>query len=501
LFSKVSPIAQPKKEHHVNKLIVGAAVIGLAAAPPIPGMPDYFAATPVHAQSTGITIEVFFDRLSSSGRWVRHPDYEYVWVPVDVDPDWSPYTHGRWIYVEDYGWYFHSDEPFAWAVYHYGRWAYDPAIGWFWVPGVIWAPAWVSWRRGPDYIGWAPLAPYGRGYAITVRISEPDPPPGFWVFVPIDRFAEPQLEIVIVERERVPVLYRETEFIGPVIIQNNVVINTAIDIDIIREHNEVTVENITIVDDPASASQSQGPVAFRGKVKVDRDAKPAEAVEPDSVEAPTAGQDLEASDETGEDAGAPADETDEARGESADERPDEKTAREETPRPRRDAQDAGELQTEEEAPAQEEEDTAAEESKPSPGQRKKRLENEEAREGSPVQEEQTQEESEEPAQRQAREAPPEERRRPQRQEQGQGQAREEPQPEQGQARQEAPPPPQQEQRQAPEGQPLQQQGPRRLPQEEAGPQQQQQGQQAQEAPRGQGRRQGQSCPEGQEGCG
>ena len=31
--------------------------------------------------------------------------------------------------------------------------------GWVWVPGYTWAPAWVSWRYGDGYAGWAPLPP------------------------------------------------------------------------------------------------------------------------------------------------------------------------------------------------------------------------------------------------------------------------------------------------------------------------------------------------------
>ena len=32
------------------------------------------------------------------------------------------------------------------------------SYGWVWVPGYEWGPAWVSWRTGGDYVGWAPLA-------------------------------------------------------------------------------------------------------------------------------------------------------------------------------------------------------------------------------------------------------------------------------------------------------------------------------------------------------
>ncbi|MBU4261418.1 MAG: FecR domain-containing protein [Proteobacteria bacterium] len=114
----------------------------------------------------------YSSELGRSGRWVRVPDYGYVWTPtVFVGPNWAPYRHGRWIRRgHDYVWL--SSEPWGWAPYHYGRWAFAPAIGWFWVPphhgSVYWGPGYVGWSRTADYVAWVPLAPgemyYGRGY-------------------------------------------------------------------------------------------------------------------------------------------------------------------------------------------------------------------------------------------------------------------------------------------------------------------------------------------------
>src|SRR5262249_59564660 len=75
-----------------------------------------------------------------------------------------PYSDGYWAYT-DYGWTWVSYEDFGWATYHYGRWANLDDYGWVWFPGedLDWGPAWVSWRTGGDYIGWAPLAPRRPG--------------------------------------------------------------------------------------------------------------------------------------------------------------------------------------------------------------------------------------------------------------------------------------------------------------------------------------------------
>ena len=130
---------------------------------------------------------IFYEDLSEAGDWFEHPRHGYVWSP-HVDRHWRPYTRGRWIYTNDYGWFWDSYEPFGWAVYHYGRWGFDESNGWFWVPGRQWGPAWVAWRYGDDYAGWAPLPPgavwspevgivYNRDFQISVRYDS------YWLFV------------------------------------------------------------------------------------------------------------------------------------------------------------------------------------------------------------------------------------------------------------------------------------------------------------------------------
>ena len=104
------------------------------------------------------SFQTFYDSLGNQGSWVQSGDYGYVWQPTVSDPDWAPYTDGSWVYSDD-GWTWMSDEPWGWATYHYGRWVNIDGTGWCWVPGYVWAPAWVSWRYGDGYCGWAPLPP------------------------------------------------------------------------------------------------------------------------------------------------------------------------------------------------------------------------------------------------------------------------------------------------------------------------------------------------------
>jgi len=106
--------------------------------------------------------DTFYNQLDRYGDWRETSDYGYVWQPRQAQSrTWRPYTDGHWVYT-DVGWTWVSQEPFGWATYHYGRWTRLRNIGWVWVPGDEWAPAWVSWRKSNDYVGWAPLPPEAR---------------------------------------------------------------------------------------------------------------------------------------------------------------------------------------------------------------------------------------------------------------------------------------------------------------------------------------------------
>ena len=126
------------------------------------------------AQDVTVSYQEFYDNLAPYGQWVTDPQYGNVWVPNEGG-DFRPYgTRGHWV-MTDYGNTWVSEDPWGWACYHYGRWTYDPYYGWVWIPGYEWAPAWVSWRFGGGYSGWAPLGP-GAGLSYECPVS-------WWVFV------------------------------------------------------------------------------------------------------------------------------------------------------------------------------------------------------------------------------------------------------------------------------------------------------------------------------
>jgi hypothetical protein len=130
-----------------------------------------------------VSYQTFYDELSPHGRWIEYPGQGYVWVP-DAGDDFRPYsTNGHWVYSDDYEWMWVSDYDWGWAPFHYGRWDYDSYYGWYWVPGYEWSPAWVAWRDGGDYYGWAPLRP-GINISVNFNIGAYAPPVNFWVLSP-----------------------------------------------------------------------------------------------------------------------------------------------------------------------------------------------------------------------------------------------------------------------------------------------------------------------------
>ena len=106
-------------------------------------------------------VRPYYQELSLQGNWTEVPDYGVVWYPTSMSTGWRPYVDGSWSYGPG-GYFWVADEPWGWAPYHYGNWQWLPAHGWCWVPGRVFAGAWVSWSWGSSYVGWAPLDFWGR---------------------------------------------------------------------------------------------------------------------------------------------------------------------------------------------------------------------------------------------------------------------------------------------------------------------------------------------------
>ncbi len=275
---------------YTSLLASSAALAAIAIVVPASAPTSWNLSTPAQAANVNISFSLFYDDLGRHGDWVSYHD-AYVFVPARRDRYWRPYTHGHWIYASTYGWTWISDEPFGWATYHYGRWGFDEDIGWYWVPGTRWAPAWVSWRRSGSHVAWAPLPP-SRGWGggdsdFTVAFDFDTQPDYYWNVVPAQSFLTVNLFTVIIKddddrRRRV----REAEYAGNVKIENNVVVNNAIEVNYIEKETGKEVKQVEVkqTDNPENAKASEGEVtAFTGKVEADPEAKPPKITEAEEV--------------------------------------------------------------------------------------------------------------------------------------------------------------------------------------------------------------------------
>ena len=168
------------------------------------------------------TIDFFYDALEPHGDWVEVDRYGYCWQPRGAsNPAWRPYVAGNWART-DYGWTWVSREPFGWATYHYGRWIRVRRLGWVWVPGSEWAPAWVSWRRGDRYVGWAPLPPEARssrGFTAAVD-RDYDIGPANYTFVSTDALADDTYEGKVLAPERNITVIQQTVNVTNITVKN-----------------------------------------------------------------------------------------------------------------------------------------------------------------------------------------------------------------------------------------------------------------------------------------
>lgn len=169
----------------------------------------------------GVSFQVFYDQLGDQGTWIQTDDYGYVFQPNVEDPNWAPYTEGHWVSTDE-GWTWVSDESWGWATYHYGRWANIEGTGWVWVPGYRWAPAWVSWRSGGDYYGWAPLPPetlvgdrFGDGVDVSFHIG-----PGCYNFLRVEDMGDPDYRGRFVNRSSNYVIINNTTNITNITVNN-----------------------------------------------------------------------------------------------------------------------------------------------------------------------------------------------------------------------------------------------------------------------------------------
>jgi hypothetical protein len=203
-----------------------------------------------------VSIDFFYDNIGSDGSWVEVADYGYCWQPniAVSNSKWRPYADGYWAYT-DVGWTWVSYEDFGWATYHYGRWTRLRDRGWFWVPGREWGPAWVSWRTGGDYVGWAPLPPRGRDMdydnrPINGQVDvEFDIGPSYYNFVDVRYIGEPVLRERIVEPHLNITYISNTVNVTNISYTNSVVYNHGPDYDRLSRYSTRPIRRMTLERD------------------------------------------------------------------------------------------------------------------------------------------------------------------------------------------------------------------------------------------------------------
>jgi hypothetical protein len=217
----------------------------VAPPPPPLASPPEIVVTPEEPPVVVINVESdFYEPLRPHGEWVVIGSYGRCWRPARVDASWRPYCDGHWERT-DSGWYWASNEPWGWATYHYGRWDWSVEFGWFWVPHTQWAPAWVWWRQGGGYVGWAPLPPSARiGARGIVEVQQTAFAPHAFVFVSEPRLLEPVRPATVIVNNTTVI--NQTVNITSVQVVNKTVINDGPRPDLIERRSGRKIETVAV---------------------------------------------------------------------------------------------------------------------------------------------------------------------------------------------------------------------------------------------------------------
>lgn len=221
-------------------------------------------------------ISYFYETLSPYGVWVYYSPYGYVWTPRHVSHRWRPYTYGRWVWTS-FGWTWISYYDWGWIPFHYGRWGWAPQLGWYWVPGMVWAPAWVTWRWSDFYIGWAPLSPdidFVAGVGVTFAH---DLPSNYWIFIEGRYFQYDYLDRYVLPHERNITIIKYTVHKSNLVARNRQILNEGIAVDHVRRitRSEVSKYELEDARGPGQAKIEGGAVRlFRPTVMKNERAKP-----------------------------------------------------------------------------------------------------------------------------------------------------------------------------------------------------------------------------------
>ena len=248
------------------------------------------------AKSQDISVDFFYNNLNG-GSWIEVGNYGYCWQPdvAVADATWRPYADGYWAYTDD-GWTWVSYEDFGWATYHYGRWVRLADYGWVWKPGYEWGPAWVSWRTGGNYIGWAPLPPETEfvyeSRPLTGQLDvEFDIGPAYYNFIDVRYIGEPVLRSRIVPFEQNITYVNQTVNVTNITYKNKIVYNYGPDLNVVNQYSSRPVQRLKLERqanvDVSAAARAGGLTKVQGNALMvaapPRLNKPAREIAPPTV--------------------------------------------------------------------------------------------------------------------------------------------------------------------------------------------------------------------------
>lgn len=240
----------------------------VAVTPSVPAAETAIDAEDVYEPAPAEAVATYETDLSPYGSWVVTAQYGRCWVPRARPAGWRPYTVGHWVNTSD-GWCWTAEGAEAdWGIvtYHYGRWYEDPRAGWCWVPGTTWAPAWVAWRDGGGYSGWAPLPPrVGYRQQIDAVYVERAIPADRYVYVEQRYLAEPHVrEHVVVNNVTI---IKKTTNITNITYVNNRVVNRGVSVTEVerssgRHYETVKTTEVTSASEARRLRSEGKPVAY-----------------------------------------------------------------------------------------------------------------------------------------------------------------------------------------------------------------------------------------------
>ncbi len=166
-----------------------------------------------------------------------------VGIAAGEEQVYYPYTNGQWVYTNN-GWYFRAASQHEELTHHYGRWVYTPAMGWLWVPGRVWAPAWVEWREEDEYVAWAPVPP--SVYIVNNVIIAPPVYEERYVIVERRYFIEPDVYQYTYKSNKHRVKITEWRRIDGITVVNKTIVNKGPDVTVIQSATGRTFEPIVI---------------------------------------------------------------------------------------------------------------------------------------------------------------------------------------------------------------------------------------------------------------